>query len=537
MGESKLLLPWQDGTVVSSVAQALAVAGVVDVLAVTGGYSKLVEPYFDSLGVQYVRNRAYATDEMVSSLQVGLRALLASGSGRLDGLLVMPGDMPLIDSEVIERVVEVFSAEPHPLITAPVFQGRRGHPVIFGRTLFQDLLALDHAKGEAPRDLLRRNADKITLVPVATEAIHIDLDDRETYQRWHARHHLLQSAVREAQTQHTELTMSQTFQALVVEETEPKKFSRSVQTRTLDDLPEGDVLIRVDWSSLNYKDALSASGNRGVTRNFPHTPGIDLAGTVVSSSDARFREGDAVVVIGYDLGMNTPGGYGQYARVSAEWVVALPDGLTTREAMIIGTAGFTAAMCVDQLIRHDVTPDRGEILVTGATGGVGSVAVALLSQLGYRVVAATGKVAEQSDYLTGLGAESIISREEATDKSRPMLRARWAGVVDTVGGEMLETALAMTQPLGCVTICGLVASANINTTVLPFIIRGISMVGIDSPEQPIADRRRIWNMLATEWKLPNLDTMAREVGLADVDSEIDRILAGQQVGRVLVNMQ
>lgn len=330
--------------------------------------------------------------------------------------------------------------------------------------------------------------------------------------------------------------MNKNFLAYIVTETEPKQFTCSIQNRAINDLPAGDVLIRVTYSSLNYKDAMSASGNRGITRKFPHTPGIDAAGTVAESTNLAFTAGDQVIVIGYDLGMNTAGGYGQYIRVPANWVVKLPDRLTLRESMIYGTAGFTAAMSVDQLIGHGLAPSDGEILVTGATGGVGSMAVALLAQLGYNVVAATGKVDSARDFLHGLGASSIVAREDVTDISRPMHRSRWAGVVDTVGGPMLETALASTKMLGVVAVCGLVASAEIHTTIFPFILRGITMIGIDSSNFPITDRRRIWKLLATEWKLPDLASMAREVSLDGLDVEIEKILAGQQTGRVVVKL-
>ncbi len=328
-----------------------------------------------------------------------------------------------------------------------------------------------------------------------------------------------------------------TFRAFVVEQTEPKQFSRSVQTKSIDELPEGDVLVRVEYSSLNYKDGLSANGAPGVTRNFPHTPGIDAAGTVASSSDPAFAEGDAVVVIGYDLGMNTPGGYGQYIRVPANWVVKLPDTLSAREAMIYGTAGFTAVMCVDRLVSHGIKPEDGEILVTGATGGVGSFAVALLAKLGYTVVAATGKVDSAKEFLTGLGATSLISREDATDDSkRPMLRERWAGVVDTVGGDMLSTALKELKRETAIAICGLVASAKLSTTVLPFIIRGITLYGIDSVEINIEEKRRIWAQLAGDWKLDGLECFVKEVTIDELDPEINRIMNGEQVGRILVNL-
>jgi len=327
----------------------------------------------------------------------------------------------------------------------------------------------------------------------------------------------------------------QTFRALVVTETEPKQFERKIETRSIAELPEGDLLIRVHYSSLNYKDALSAIGNRGVTRNYPHTPGIDAAGIVAASDHDAFEVGDEVVVIGYDLGMNTAGGFGEYVRVPADWVVKLPETLSTREAMCYGTAGFTAAMCVERLISHGVQPEDGEILVTGATGGVGSFAVALLAQSGYRVVAATGKMETAKDYLRELGAENVISRTEAIDESsRPLLKSRWAGVVDTVGGDMLASALKATQREAAVAICGLAASTDLHTTVLPFILRGVTLYGIDSVPIPIQERQRIWQLIADEWKLDILSTLVREVALEDLEPEITRILQGGQTGRVLV---
>ncbi|MCB8962254.1 MAG: YhdH/YhfP family quinone oxidoreductase [Ardenticatenales bacterium] len=328
-----------------------------------------------------------------------------------------------------------------------------------------------------------------------------------------------------------------TFRALVVRETEPKTFNRAIEERTVADLPAGDLLIRVAYSSLNYKDGLSAIGNRGVSRNFPHTPGIDAAGVVEASDSPDFAAGDEVLVIGYDLGMNTAGGFGEYVRVPAGWAVKLPAGLSLREAMIYGTAGFTAVMCVDKIRGHGVKPEDGEILVTGATGGVGSFAVALLAKFGYNVVAATGKVEAAGEFLRGLGATSLISREEAIDASgRPLLRGRWAGAVDTVGGEMLATALASADRDAAIAICGLVASANLNTTVLPFILRGVTLYGVDSVEIPLARKKRIWGLIAGDYKLDNLESLAREISLDDLDPEIDKILAGGQTGRILVGL-
>lgn len=328
----------------------------------------------------------------------------------------------------------------------------------------------------------------------------------------------------------------QTFQALVVRETADNHFTRTVESRNMSDLPPGDLLIRVHYSSLNYKDGLSASGNRGVTRNYPHTPGVDAVGVVEASDSPDFTVGDEVIVIGYDLGMNTPGGFGEYIRVPAGWVVKRPSNLSLRESMILGTAGFTAAMCVDRLIGHGLTSDMGEILVTGATGGVGSVAVALLAKLGYTVVAVTGK-ADKHDFLRELGASEVVGRDGvADDGKRPLLRTRWAGVVDCVGGDMLAHTLKTTHYGGAITCCGLVASANLTTTVLPFILRGITLYGIDSVQADLSIRPPLWAKLANEWHLDNLEALANERTLDQLDAEIDLILQGQQTGRILVRV-
>ena len=328
--------------------------------------------------------------------------------------------------------------------------------------------------------------------------------------------------------------MTATFDALWIEEQPDGSFLRSIVRRSTDDLPAGDVLVRVHYSSLNYKDALSASGNRGVTRKYPHTPGIDAAGTVVESTVDAFRPGDEVVVIGYDLGMNTAGGFGGYIRVPAGWVVKRPAGLSLREAMIVGTAGFTAAQCVAALVDHGVTPESGEVLVTGATGGVGSMAVALLAKLGYTVAAATGKP-DEVDFLHTLGARIVIDRADVDDQSgKVLLRERWAGVVDTVGGNILASAIKATRYGGSVAACGMVASGALDLTVFPFILRGVKLLGIDSVNVPVEERRAMWERLAGPWKPALLEQMAREVTLAGLDAEIEAILLGQQRGRVVV---
>ena len=324
------------------------------------------------------------------------------------------------------------------------------------------------------------------------------------------------------------------FRAFRVEKNE-SGFVRSVIERDVEDLPEGEVLIEVQYSSLNYKDALSATGNPGVTRVFPHTPGIDAAGSVLASSDTRFAEGDAVVVIGFDLGMGTSGGFAERIRVPANWVVKLPEGLTARESMLIGTAGFTAAECVQKLEQAGMTPDSGPILVTGATGGVGSVAVKLLATLGYEVAAVTGKP-EQHDWLRSLGASELLTREAAAEGAeKPLLAERWGGVVDTVGGDILFNGVKSLR-YGCsLAACGLVAAPQFGASVLPFILRHVNLLGIDSVQLPLVEKTQIWARLATDWKL-DLSELEEVLGLHDLSDAIDRILAGQMVGRGLVDL-
>ena len=324
------------------------------------------------------------------------------------------------------------------------------------------------------------------------------------------------------------------FRAFRVEKNE-SGFVRSVIERNVEDLPEGDVLIDVQYSSLNYKDALSATGNPGVTRVFPHTPGIDAAGSVLASTDTRFAEGDAVVVIGFDLGMGTSGGFAERIRVPANWVVKLPEGLTARESMLIGTAGFTAAECVQKLEQAGMTPDSGPILVTGATGGVGSVAVKLLATLGYEVAAVTGKP-EQHDWLRSLGASELLTREAAAEGAeKPLLAERWGGVVDTVGGDILFNGVKSLR-YGCsLAACGLVAAPQFGASVLPFILRHVNLLGIDSVQLPLPQKKQIWSRLATDWKL-DLSELEETLSLHDLSAAIDRILAGQMVGRGLVDL-
>lgn len=327
-----------------------------------------------------------------------------------------------------------------------------------------------------------------------------------------------------------------TFRALVVRERDDGTFTRSVEERNVDDLPDNDVLVRVHFSGLNYKDGLSASGDKGVTRVFPNTPGVDAAGVVAESRDERFAEGDKVIVTSYDLGQNTPGGFGQYIRVPGDWVVPLPGGLTLKESMIYGSAGFTAAYGVYKIKHNGTRPGDGPVLVTGATGGVGSFAVALLSLEGYQVTAVTGKQ-EQADFLKSLGAEEVTGRDRVHDTTgKPLLSGTWAGVVDTVGGAMLDTAIRQARHNATVTCCGNILGGELNTSIYPFILRGVSLMGIDSGICLMPMRKTIWKLLAEEWKLPQLDEIYREVDLDALNNEIDRILEGKQVGKVLVNL-
>jgi len=324
------------------------------------------------------------------------------------------------------------------------------------------------------------------------------------------------------------------FKALFVKE-ENGKFIREITEKKIEDLPEGEVLINVKYSSLNYKDALSASGNKGVTRKYPHTPGIDAAGIVVDTKSEKFFEGDEALVTGYDLGMNTSGGFAEYIRVPAAWVVKIPDRLFLKESMIFGTAGLTAALALDRMLQNDLVKE-GEVLVTGASGGVGSMAVALLAGQGYQVVAGTGKTG-QEEYFKELGAVGWLSREEMMDKSgKALLPGRWSGVVDTVGGEILSTAIASTRQWGVVAACGNAASVELNTTVFPFILRGVSLLGINSEKTPMALREKMWEKLSSEWKPRSLNIMYQECSLEETDKKIDEILEGKIKGRILVNL-
>ena len=328
-----------------------------------------------------------------------------------------------------------------------------------------------------------------------------------------------------------------TFRAFLIEKNEDGSFVRSVVERELADLPQGELLIDVKYSSLNYKDALSATGSPGVTRNYPHTPGIDVAGTVVESTVTDFAVGDEVVVIGFDLGMNTSGGFGERVRVPANWAVPLPHGLSLEEAMILGTAGFTAALSVHKLEQSGMSPRGGPVLVSGATGGVGCVAITLLDQLGYEPHAVTGK-AHQHEFLRSIGAREILSREDLeAGGDRPLLKELWGGVVDTVGGGMLFNAIKGLRYGQSAAACGLVNSPNIPATVLPFILRHVNLLGIDSVELPLPEKVEIWDKLAGVWKLNKLTTLKKStLSLTTLSEAIDTMLKGEMVGRGLVDL-
>ena len=334
-----------------------------------------------------------------------------------------------------------------------------------------------------------------------------------------------------------EVSNSKTFNALVVEETSDGSFTKNIQQRNVSDLPDNDLLIEVHYSSLNYKDAMSAAGNKGITKNFPHTPGIDAAGIVVSDKSGTFKAGQKVVIFGYDLGMNTAGGLGQMISIPADWAVECPDALTLKEAMIYGTGGLTAALSIQKLEKMGAKPEHGPVAVSGATGGVGSISIAILSQLGYEVIAFSGKP-EQTEHLKQLGASEVRHRDSVNEVGkRPVGRELWANAIDTIGGEYLANLLKQTKAGGAVTSCGLAASPELSMTVLPFITRGVSLLGIDSVYIPLADKKAIWQRVATDMKLPDLEKYCEEITLEQTPEYLDRFMASKTVGRYVVNVR
>jgi acrylyl-CoA reductase (NADPH) len=329
--------------------------------------------------------------------------------------------------------------------------------------------------------------------------------------------------------------MADRFPALVLTEEEGKVAS-AVREMGTDELPAGDVTVRVTYSGLNYKDGMIVNGIGRLVRDYPHVPGIDFAGIVETSESDRYKPGDAVVLTGWRVGESYWGGYAGMARVKADWLVPLPDGLTDKRAMAIGTAGFTSMLCVAALEDHGATPAAGTVLVTGAAGGVGSVAVSILAKLGYTVAASTGREA-QHDYLRSLGASEIVNRSELSETSkRPLEAERFAGTVDTVGGTTLARVLAQTKYGGSVAACGLAGGANLETTVLPFLLRGVNLLGIDSVMQPYENRVRIWQRLVEDLPMDRLDALTEEIALGDVPNAASEILKGQVRGRLVVKL-
>jgi putative YhdH/YhfP family quinone oxidoreductase len=324
------------------------------------------------------------------------------------------------------------------------------------------------------------------------------------------------------------------FQAYVVDRRDDR-FERGLRELSAADLPEGDVEIRVEWSSVNFKDGLAATEDGKVARAYPLVPGIDLAGTVVRSGDPAISAGDRVLAHGYDLGVSHHGGFSELARVPAGWVVPLPPGLAAREAMAIGTAGFTAAMGVAALQERGLDPDEGPVLVTGATGGVGSIAISILGELGFEVWAVTGKPDEHA-WLAALGAVGFLSREEASAEGRPLEKERWAGAVDAVGAATLPYVLRTLRRGAAVASCGNASGAELRTTVFPFILRGVALLGMDSAYMPIGRRRALWARLATDLRPRSLTERVTEVGLHGLEPALDAIRRGEARGRWIVNV-
>ena len=329
--------------------------------------------------------------------------------------------------------------------------------------------------------------------------------------------------------------MSESIKAIVIDRVE-KKISSSLKEITIDDLPEGDVTVDVAYSTLNYKDGLAVSGAAPIARTYPMIGGIDLAGTVESSDSADYKPGDKVLITGWELSMTHGGGYAQKQRVKSEWLTRVPEPFSLKQAMAVGTAGYTAMLCIQDLERMGVTPGDKEVIVTGAAGGVGSVAVAVLAKLGYKVAASTGRT-ELSDYLTGLGASTIVERAELSEPSgRPLDAERWAGAVDSVGGETLASALRGTCYGGAVTACGLAGGADLPTSVLPFILRNVSLIGVDSVVCPNPKRQTAWDRLAQDLPIEKLDAMTVVEPMSKVLDLAPQILQGQVRGRVVIDV-
>jgi len=323
------------------------------------------------------------------------------------------------------------------------------------------------------------------------------------------------------------------YKALITSEKD-KSFTNSIEIKDTESLPENDTLIKVKFSSLNYKDALSASGNKGVTRNYPHTPGIDAAGIIEKTTGSKFKIGDEVIVTGYDMGMNTSGGFGEYIRVPETWIVKKPDNFSLSESMAFGTAGLTAGLCLRKLLLHGLKPEDGEVFVSGVTGGVGIISLMLFSKIGFDVTAITGKT-DQADLLKSLGAKKIIDRNELDlDLISPLQKPLYAGGIDAVGGKILSNLICSTSQRAAIACCGMVGGISLDTSIFPFILRGLSLFGIDSAESLLETKEEIWNNFATDWKLENIDQNINNISLDDLPKEIEKILKGDQVGRVRI---
>lgn len=326
------------------------------------------------------------------------------------------------------------------------------------------------------------------------------------------------------------------MKAFVVEKLEDKKFEGAVKEIERPTISENEVLIKTSYSSLNFKDALSSVGNPGVTRVFPHVTGIDVAGIIEESNSSEFEVGQEVLVTGYDLGMNSDGGHSEFVKVPASWVVNLPKGISAKEIMTYGTAGLTAALSVNEIVGNGVSKEDGAILVTGATGGVGSIAVSILSKLGFEVVAISGK-AEKIDFLKSLGAKDVILRADFDlENKRPMGSEKYAGVVDTVGGNILAEALKVLKYDGVATCCGLTSSHELPTNVFPFILRGARLIGIDSVECKREKKQAAWEKLAGDFKIDTLNELTSEISLDEISTAYENLLSGQAVGRYLVKL-
>ena len=323
------------------------------------------------------------------------------------------------------------------------------------------------------------------------------------------------------------------YRALITTENN-KTFDNTVEEKEFDFLPDNNTLIKVKYSSLNYKDALSASGNKGVTRKYPHTPGIDAAGIIEETTSEKFKKGDEVIVTGYDMGMNTFGGFGEYIKVPEEWIIKKPNNLSLSESMAFGTAGLTAGLCLRKLLQHGLKPDDGKVFVSGVTGGVGIISLMLFSKLGFQVTAITGKMNEK-DLLMDLGANEVIDRNDLDiDLVSPLQKPIYSGGIDAVGGKILSNLICSTSQRAAIACCGMVGGLTLDTSIFPFILRGLSLFGIDSAESLLKVKEEVWNSFSSDWKLENIDQNIKDISLDELPFEIEKILKGKQIGRVRV---